>query len=450
MLNLKTIFVIPRFIHLVISSFVLILFLNGCAQDSAYRPQLTLCEYSQAGDCASHAVQQYGKAQDDEYFLSFIEYDDQGQVRDRNQMQAVLGQYREIAGQEDVLLITFVHGWHHNARPGDGNIMAFRDLLANLSLIESRHSITNGIKPRRILGLYIGWRGESLEVPLIKHLTFWDRKNTAHDVGMQGVTETLIKLEEIVNVKAGIETQVPKPLNSRLVVIGHSFGGAVVYSALQQILVDRFVDSRRGKTFVGDANGFGDLVVLVNPAFEALRFASLYDLSQQSCRRYFASQLPKLALLTSENDKATKYAFPVGRFFSTLFESHNTLQRHQCDENGESAIEIAEAEADRTAIGHFQPYQTHSLIPSEKLKRAENFNFQDLKALWAGQTHKAELRFEEVKLIHYGKTRPRNPYLNIKVNRDLIADHNAIWDPRVASFVRDLLVISTLPNRGKP
>ncbi len=36
-------------------------------------------------------------------------------------------------------------------------------------------------------------------MPYLNAVTFWDRKNTAHDVGQLGVTELLLKLEEIVN-----------------------------------------------------------------------------------------------------------------------------------------------------------------------------------------------------------------------------------------------------------
>lgn len=149
----------------------------------------------------------------------------------------------------------------------------------------------------------------------------------------------------------------------RLVVIGHSFGGAVVYTSLQKILADRFIDSRRGKTFQDDAKGFGDLVVLMNPAFEALRFASLYDLSQNGCRRYFSTQVPRLAILT----------------------------------------------------------------------------------IWATHKNDEPLEFDGSRLVSLGRTTALNPYLNISVDKALINDHNDIWRPRVANFIRELIVISTTP-----
>ena len=48
-------------------------------------------------------------------------------------------------------------------------------------------------------------------------------------------------------------------------ILGHSFGGAAVYRVTAQILADRFVDSRGGKSFYDTAKGFGDLVVAAQP-----------------------------------------------------------------------------------------------------------------------------------------------------------------------------------------
>jgi len=50
----------------------------------------------------------------------------------------------------------------------------------------------------------------------------------------------------------------------------------------------------------------------INPAFEAELFSSLSDMSLERAT-YFESQLPVLAVLTSETDDATK-AFTVASF----------------------------------------------------------------------------------------------------------------------------------------
>jgi len=420
-----------------------VLTFSACAQNSPYRTNYQSCTYTQSGDCADHAVQHHAPGQPGEYYLSFIEFDDQGQLWDRTQLHNMLETYRPIAGIDDVLLVTFIHGWHHNASPEDGNIQDFRHLLADLSQAES----DNGTN-RTVLGVYIGWRGESLTIPVMKHITFWDRKNTAHKVGQQGVTEVLLRLEEIVNAKAGMDAATPQPLKSRLVTIGHSFGGAILYTSLQQILEDRFIDSRRHKTSTGNANGLGDLVVLMNPAFEALRYATLYDISQDFCRGYFPTQLPRLAILTSETDRATGWAFPAGRLFSTFFETHTTIHRHTCESAGKDIpMDIAEGQADRHTVGHFSPYLTHRLIPlPTSAQRSKTFDYRTLQTLWAEQKTSGSFIFENTELVHLGKTVPNNPYLNIKVDTRLIKGHNDIWHDHIVSFVRDLIMISTTPQ----
>lgn len=422
------------------------LVMSGCAQNEAYRKDFTACTYSQPEDCQQNAIQHHAPGRPDEYRLGFVEFDDQGQLRHREQMQSVLDSFYPIASKDDVLLVLFVHGWHHNAGPGDTNIQEFRKLLQKIARIENSGAGNNSHKARKVMGVYAGWRGESITVPLIKETTFWERKNTAHNVGLQGVTELLLKLEEIVNVKAGMEIEDPKPLNSRLVVIGHSFGGAVLYTALQQVMADRFIDSHRNKTFSSDAQGFGDLVVLMNPAFEAMRFATLYDISQQNCRRYFPGQPPRLAILTSKKDYATRFAFPLGRFFSTLFESHSTLQRHHCTAAGRKPVDIDEGDADRNTVGHFEPYLTHRLVTAPtRQTRSADFSYRELQNSWSKQSQNGSLNFEGVDLVHLGNTQPLNPYLNIQADGELIGDHNDIWGDRVIGFIRDLIVLSTLP-----
>ena len=299
--------------------------ITGCAPNGVYRTDYTACTVSSGSQCDKHSLQKYNVGADNEYMLGFVEVDDQGQLRDRAQMTALIDSLYQIAVNDSVLINVFVHGWHHNAAPGDPNIESFKSGLARLSKIEHDLSLKKHTATRKVIGVYVGWRGESITIPGVNYLTFWDRKSTAQEVGHLGVTELLLKLEEIANVKNSLSP----PVKSRLVVVGHSFGGAVVYSATTQILASRFIDSRAGKGYVDTAKGFGDLVVLLNPAFEALSYAPSYDFAQARCS-YFNNQVPKLVILTSEADYATKLAFPAGRIFSTFFETHDTIERNDC------------------------------------------------------------------------------------------------------------------------
>jgi len=419
---------------------------SACAHNKIYRGELSNCISDSLDNCENHAIAQYFPNTDKEFHLGFIEFDDQGQLRDREQMNVVLDTYSQISGSDDVTVIVFVHGWQHSAAPDDSNVESFKQLLAEVSHTETLASQQDERTKRKVLGVYVGWRGDSLTLPIVKYTSFWERKNTAHKVGLLGVTEVIVKLEEMVHAKATTETSNPKSVKSRIVIMGHSFGGAVVYASLNQVLVERFI-GRRYKKYQKSTEGFGHLVILMNPAFEASRFSTLFDMSQEDCRDYPKDQIPNLVMLTSEADKITRYVFPyVGRGLVFL-ESYQDLNRQICTKDGVVKRTINEFEANRTSIGHFEPYQTHKLAPlQDENIRKSDFNSRSLRTAWAGQDFGSQLDFEGVKLTHLGRTHPLNPYLNIYVDGSLIKNHNDIWGKEIMGFLRDMILIGTTPD----
>jgi len=410
---------------------LLVLVVSGCASNGIYRNEFSNCVASPQQSCEAHAIQLHHAKTDQEYLLGFVEIDDQGQLRNRKQMQAVLDELYAMAANESLLINVFVHGWHHNAKPQDPNVESFKGSLAQLSQLENRLATAQNKQPRKVVGVYVGWRGESIDVPYLNNITFWDRKSTAQEVGHLGMDELLLKLEEISNVKNTLDP----PIKSRLVIVGHSFGGAAVYSATAQILASRFVDSREQKSFTDTAKGFGDLVVLLNPAFEALRYGPLFDLAQARCS-YFLEQQPRLVILTSEADKATKYLFPMGRIFSTFFETHGPINRDDCHR----PVSYQEGAADRSTVGHFKPLVTHELHPASLTKQA---NYAEAVDIWRQQQVGGVQQYGSTELIHLGKTVVRNPFLNVKVDKRLIKDHNDVFGKEILQFLRQLIVIST-------
>jgi hypothetical protein len=384
---------------------------------------------------------------DANYLLGFIEFDDQGQVFERKQMDAVLNTLNERAAEKDLLMVVFVHGWKHSAAPGDGNIKTFRQGLARLSELESRISRETGAQEREVVGIYLAWRGGSVTLPGVKELTFWDRKNTAHKVGHGGVTEVLSRLELVRKTKDAMVGEQARS-RTRLVVIGHSFGGAVVYSALSQILTTGFVDTVGPAGASTDVKAFGDLVVLINPAFEATLFASLSDMASERAT-YFPGQLPVIAILTSEADDATKRAFPIGRWFSTFFEKHRKETRKNAV-TGEAEV-IDQEKSNITAVGHFEPYQTHYLraagesgaeMPDQPSVESSMKGFFELSSRWENDAPGSVIELEGSVLERGTNSAGRNPYLVIRVDKRLIRDHNDIDDPRIASFIRQLILLA--------
>ncbi len=391
--------------------------------------------------------------------LGFVEFDEFGHLFNRNQMNDLLTQIKQL---KDPLIIVFVHGWHNNAAPGNGNITSF----ANQTLLHAAQIEKNdrGDHARPVVGVYVGWRGESIDsnkLALASMLTFWDRKNTAHSVGNGDVVELFLRLNQY-RYHKGNE-------NSRLVYIGHSFGGAVTYSALMHTIVEHLADENM-------AHPIGDLVVLVNPAFEAMRFRPLSDLSK--ARNYDPDQRPILAIITTEADSATRYAFPAGRYVSTLFDTYADKQSPGMN---------------TTAIGHYLPFITHVLTVATPKNSPSCFSqtqgavssarvlstFMD----WHRQsTHENSYCFNDAQLM-YANAEPtlltrcdsmgeciaaagdqfiakgavdkgfapvNNPIMNIRTTGEIMSGHNDIWNPTIQGFLTQLVAISIADPSAVP
>jgi hypothetical protein len=107
------------------------------------------------------------------FSMNFVEINEQGMLADRAQAEAALA-HAARPEPDGSYVVVFVHGWHHNARSGDSNVNGFYDAMALVSRWNPQ---------RQIKGIYIGWRGDSVPVPLLRYLTFWERKSTSDEVG---------------------------------------------------------------------------------------------------------------------------------------------------------------------------------------------------------------------------------------------------------------------------
>jgi hypothetical protein len=280
--------------------------------------------------------------------INYVEIDEQGVLHDRAAAEDALAfaAAPPSDGARMAYVVVFVHGWHHDAAAGDTNVQAFHRALA---------SVRRWRPQADVRGIYIGWRGASMPVPLLRYLTFWERKNTSDEIGRGSLLEFLLRLERSVK---------PEPASSnRLVLIGHSFGASVAFNSLSHIYMQRFVDGLYATTPGERFRGYGDLTVLINPAIEAMRYMPL-----QSAVEYYASReqpprldfthekKPRLIILSSDGDLATHCTFPVARFFSTALEAHNRISANKSpDENGR----YVEWNMDRDTVGNFIDFRTH-------------------------------------------------------------------------------------------
>ena len=193
-------------------------------------------------------------------------------------------------------------------------------------------------------------------------------------------------------------------------------------------------------------------MVLINPAIEAIHYASFRDIVEEKERKgeleFLPGQKPRLIIATSEGDEATKYAFPLGRKLSTFFESYNVIKR----ENRYGREEpFFQAEMDDHTIGHYRGFITHrlevdghfdlnlddcDLSKSRTNKVAEGSllyeGWKDILGFGEGEKYKMTLR-------HLNNSSAYNPYWIVKLVDEVIPDHNNILRGNFVCFVREYL-----------
>ncbi|HEY6070491.1 MAG TPA: hypothetical protein VIU85_03875 [Chthoniobacterales bacterium] len=278
--------------------------LAGCVENKPYRVQGIddLDKYYSGQKPPSEFVRVSGQRG---YRISFVEFDDHGDFWDRRQLGDAA---RSIGGSDKpVVLVTYVHGWHHNAKdrpPGGknpGDVQTFRCLLSELAVSESTKNFA-------VHGVYIGWRGRLIEGPL-DYLTFLDRKGAATRIAGTPVTETIFELIR----------QARKHPESKTVLIGHSFGALLLEKAVAQAMTARIIGDPKPHSqepFRPPA----DLILLVNSAAESIYAKEMTDMFAKIGYRDRDDQnRPLLVSITSKGDTATGGWFPIGTFFPNLF-----------------------------------------------------------------------------------------------------------------------------------
>ncbi|CAI9007623.1 AB hydrolase-1 domain-containing protein [Pseudomonas chlororaphis] len=438
--------------------------LSGCTFHKQWRGESQVCVIDKSkdggGKCQGAQLQTF-KGQG-EYTVGYVEFSDQGELFSREQMNNVLSALQDKAGRNDVLMMVFAHGWNHRAKEGDGNINTFRKVLESASITERDDAIREKRTRREVFGVYIGWRGLSLKIPVLEYLTFWDRKNTAAKVGAGDVTELLSRIELVKRTRDAIKARGVAELliasckgnknnscttdlskvemaksDTRLVVIGHSFGGLVVQSAIDRILIDRAIRTGGADSgYQGNIEGFGNLVVLINPAFEAQRFNSIFNL-QKDRETYFNDQLPVELVVTSRRDYATKLAFPVGRAFSNAFEK-----------KGWSAKNLE-------AVGHYDSFVTHVLsMPSAELRKSPQYEEcstkpETIAQSWFSGDRKGNRHIFGGLILERNQLSERSPFLNVNVSGDLITGHNDMDEELIIEFASRMISLSSITESQK-
>ena len=387
------------------------------------------------------------------YTIAIIEFDDQGRFWDRRQVAALEAEMTREASLPDeaaVSMLVFVHGWRDDARVCDKALVAFREFVRRISVDDL------GKLPGRhpLIGVFLAWRGYSSYVWPLEFFSFVGRKDTATRIASGDVPELLAYLDSFRR-----ELNASRKEASRLVVIGHSLGGTIVFEALANIYKARLSEAWPGRDVNGKSgivSGFGDLVLLVNPAFEAERWHSIHELAT-SYVSFSKNQRPLLVVASSETDLPTSRYFPIGQRFGTM------LQKTRDEEQRRALI---------TSIGHYEPFVTHhlrrgDLPPDDRSEVPSDFDITNcvakmpqippaanLGALfekqhvdqgerdegWGAEPCVAERHLGPLLLTCGPNVQRGNPFWVVRVAPNVLHQHNGFFNPYFLVFARDLVV----------
>lgn len=241
----------------------------------------------------------------DRYTLAFVEIDDKGRAyvgrtegadgkplpqvagpdRPEWQLPQLLAHLRDrdVPDQRHYV-ITYMHGWRHDAELRDGDLVKFRRMLGYArAALNARCVAVGEYCDTRLTGVVLGWNGRGIDEgpsdsnvdagggagPAV--LTFWDRWKTACALGggralcfgkrdpkfTDPTWRVLKQIEGALRLGANGQGQ------DRMLVVGHSMGGNILGSMLR----DRAERAVRNHPRGGEMPPLlGDLVVLLNPA----------------------------------------------------------------------------------------------------------------------------------------------------------------------------------------
>jgi pimeloyl-ACP methyl ester carboxylesterase len=390
------------------------------------------------------------------YTIAIVEFDDQGRFWDRKQVAAVLGEITREARTDDdagVGMLVYVHGWRDDARVCDKALVAFREFVRRISVddlakLPGRHPL---------IGIYVAWRGYSSHVWPFEYFSIIGRKEAATRIASGDVPEFLSYLDSFWR-----ELNATRKEPSRLVVIGHSLGGTIVFESIANIYKARLGEAWPGVDVNGTSrvvSGFGDLVLLVNPAFEAERWHSIHELAA-SYASFSKQQKPLLVVAASETDLPNLRYFPFAQRLGTM------LQKTRDEEQRRAVI---------TAIGQYQPFVTHhlrrgDLPPDDRSAVPSDVDIAncvanmppippapDLSALfanrrpaddardegWGAQPCIAERHIGPLLLTCGPNVQRGNPFWVVRVAPNVLHQHNGYFNPYFLYFAREF-VLGTL------
>jgi len=105
--------------------------------------------------------------------VAVIEFDDHGLLWQREQLDAAIQAIRTANAEanDGTLVAVCIHGWKHNADPRKrtGDFAKFRETIVRDAADDPAD---RSFRTDRIVGIYLGWRGDTSNIPVHEQFTF--------------------------------------------------------------------------------------------------------------------------------------------------------------------------------------------------------------------------------------------------------------------------------------
>ena len=362
----------------------------------------------------------------DGYKVAFIEFGEQGSYQDPTQLQNALALIRDTPKP---LVITYVHGWQNNVESGD--VQSFESLLARLNRAPAIRNV--GF---HVVGVYLGWRGKLTPVPVLKEISFWNRKATA---------ERLASNYDCYDAIASISEEARRKGrgNQYTVLLGHSFGGLIVERSVAHAInaeIHGHADADRSMP--------ADLVITVNPAADSVlarqMIAALYSRKTEGTRPLFVS-------ITSTGDWATGTVFPIGTGLASVSKGFNNVPAP-----GPNGTMHSEREFYTSTPGHNEMLINHITVDKHETINSPNglpALEENLQHNHAGNGFTLDRANGKLDIWQIKRVRDVDvPYWDVQVDPSIIKDHGDIWNERAEAMMAAIFRMANpiLNRNAKP
>jgi hypothetical protein len=344
-----------------------------------------------------------------------ISLTDDGELVDRCQWTDALNELvkEREGGPKQTLAVVYVHGWKHNEISSDKT--SFTKFISRLEKLEG---VKDPLMRRHVVGIYVSWDA-ALRLPtrLLENLTFWSRKRAADRIAQSAMVAKLVGAIDHIQKMTDTCSSASPPTQclNRTFLIGHSFGARILHSATSPLLIHETQQQhpgKKGKSY-GCIRGPADAVVLINPAIEASMFTA-FDSLRRNEEKFSHLQQPRLFMISTENDWATKGAFPIGQLFGWLRGARNT-----------------------TTIGNYVEYHTHVM---ERLALGTKENAQRGTS-WSDRFCATGICLRLDVSGKSGKAiQPNNPFIFATTKPDVIDGHNGHWTSNFSNWLSSLIL----------